>query len=72
MEGFVLFVIENGNRELFVGSEVIKFIFDIWFLIGFFLVGKILDKLDKMFWSFFLIVCFLVVGEDSDNSFVVG
>lgn len=51
---------------------MIKVIFNIWFLIGFFLVGKILDKLDKMFGSFLLIVCFLVVGEDSDNSFVVG
>ena len=71
-EGFVLPAIENGNRELFVGSEVTKSIPDTRLSTSFFSVGKILDKLDKMSWSFPLIVRSSAVGEDSDNSSAAG
>nr|WP_293096582.1 glycerol-3-phosphate acyltransferase [Okeania sp. SIO2F4] len=71
-DGFVLPAIENGNRELVIGSEVKKSISDSRLSAAFFSVDKILDKLNEMSWSFPLIVRSSAVGEDSDNSSAAG
>ena len=71
-KGFVLPVIENGNRELVAGSKITKSIPDSSPLTNFLSVDKILDNLDKMSLSFPLIVRSSAVGEDSDNSSAAG
>ena len=71
-KGFVLPVIENGNRELVAGSKTKKSIPDSSPLSNFLSVDKILDNLDKMSLSFPLIVRSSAVGEDSDNSSAAG
>ena len=71
-KGFVLPVIENGNRELVAGGKITKSIPDSSPSTNFLSVDKILDNLDKMSLSFPLIVRSSAVGEDSDNSSAAG